>query len=658
MAKQDKPIINVGVSQNDVKTLGQLRKELLGLNRGTEEYNKVLQQAVSLKSQNNKVNNDLRNSTLNLTDVYRQASNVAAGVTAGFTALTSVSALLGQKNEVLAETLVKVNAGLQLTQAFTAVSNGFKSLITLIPKARMAFAAFNATVAANPILIVVTALAALAAGIVYFTSVSEDNTDQIERANKIYDEYDTIINKLNKSTNTYIRDLKRQGAAESVIIAARIESQQELARTSLDTIRQLFGDDRRYQAFIDNLDYYLEQGEEVTFAHLRGIDKSVQEQIRSLFLQYQTQTTNLKELLEEFNETVLDEDAATNKERERERERFLYAEKKALQDQANTRVQIAEDARKRELAALNPEQRIDALENEIQLERIRLGLYQEVLDNANSTEQQRAEALREQRTIINNIVDLEQQQLSAQNEYLANLDEINRKANEGIQQQIELQRELNSILYGQETPLDSDVAFQAEIERLNALAENTKLTYQERIDAAKELKKVEQDYENYREVQRKNLEAINNSLYQSTATTLRASASILGETTVAGKAVQVAAATIDTLRAGTSAFAATPGGPIVKGLALAATLTTGFKTVKDILKTKVPGVSDTVSTTVDDTVSLPSFPQYLTPIQETETYLSARDEEFFNQSQRVYVTENDISNVQNRVNVAEIESRF
>ena len=76
---------------------------------------------------------------------------------------------------------------------------------------------------------------------------------------------------------------------------------------------------------------------------------------------------------------------------------------------------------------------------------------------------------------------------------------------------------------------------------------------------------------------------------------LKTAASLLGESTAAGKAMAVAATTIDTIQSGVSAFkgmvAAVPG-PVGIGLgavAAAGALASGYASVKKILAVKTPG---------------------------------------------------------------------
>ena len=72
---------------------------------------------------------------------------------------------------------------------------------------------------------------------------------------------------------------------------------------------------------------------------------------------------------------------------------------------------------------------------------------------------------------------------------------------------------------------------------------------------------------------------------------LGAVSALVGQENAAGKAIAVAATTIDTIRGAVSAFAQTPGGIVIKSLAAATATAFGLKSIKQILSTKIPGAA-------------------------------------------------------------------
>lgn len=122
------------------------------------------------------------------------------------------------------------------------------------------------------------------------------------------------------------------------------------------------------------------------------------------------------------------------------------------------------------------------------------------------------------------------------------------------------------------------------------------------------------------------------------------------QNTIAYKATATAKALINTYLAATGAFADTPGGPIARGIAMAATLAAGIAQVMQIWKTDIknPSVGNATSTT--PSIAEPSVvePQ---PFTYTRTAQTFEEEEKLNQPLFVSVT--DINNVQNKVRVTE-----
>jgi len=132
---------------------------------------------------------------------------------------------------------------------------------------------------------------------------------------------------------------------------------------------------------------------------------------------------------------------------------------------------------------------------------------------------------------------------------------------------------------------------------------------------------------------------------------------LAGEQSRVGKAIALAQIGADTARALSSALANTQsptpdnvatGGlaGIGKYIALAATILTNSKRAYDILKAPAPSVSGSSSTSATSSAAA-SIPQFRPP---TQTLPGTED---FTGQNRVYVTEADISNTQNKVKVTE-----
>lgn len=136
-------------------------------------------------------------------------------------------------------------------------------------------------------------------------------------------------------------------------------------------------------------------------------------------------------------------------------------------------------------------------------------------------------------------------------------------------------------------------------------------------------------------------------------------ATIVGKETIAGKAIAVATATIDTFQAANKALKADygPFGPaaqVARFISVASTIGVGIKNIKEIVKVKVPSVAGAgggPSASVPAPANLPTATAPIAPLQQaTVTQL---DQGTINQlgsaTNRAYVVETDISNSQERI---------
>jgi hypothetical protein len=127
------------------------------------------------------------------------------------------------------------------------------------------------------------------------------------------------------------------------------------------------------------------------------------------------------------------------------------------------------------------------------------------------------------------------------------------------------------------------------------------------------------------------------------------------QNTVAYKATATAKALINTYLAATGAFADTPGGPIARGVAMAATIAAGLAQVMAIWKVNPKGETSPSAASAPVSVAEPVMieSQPFTYTREAQTF---EEEDRLNQPMFVSVT--DINNVQNRVKVTESESSW
>ena len=141
--------------------------------------------------------------------------------------------------------------------------------------------------------------------------------------------------------------------------------------------------------------------------------------------------------------------------------------------------------------------------------------------------------------------------------------------------------------------------------------------------------------------------------------------SILGEESKAGKAFAVAQATIDTYQAANAAYASMAGIPVVgPGLgyaAAAAAVLAGIANVKKILEVPDDGkeTSTAPSSVASQSIVRPNISLSDTiPTQLTQNLMTDTELSELNKPTRVYVTETDISDTMNKVEVTENNASF
>src|SRR5690625_2087236 len=145
-------------------------------------------------------------------------------------------------------------------------------------------------------------------------------------------------------------------------------------------------------------------------------------------------------------------------------------------------------------------------------------------------------------------------------------------------------------------------------------------------------------------------------LQETISQALLSTGALIGEHTAFGKIAGVASATIDTFVGANKALA--QGG--ILGIASAASvITTGLANVRKIANTEVPSFTGGTTTTPVVSTAAPTFSQVEAGgIQSVETIFSDGDRELVGIRSKVYVTETDITETQNRVQVIENNSTF
>lgn len=138
---------------------------------------------------------------------------------------------------------------------------------------------------------------------------------------------------------------------------------------------------------------------------------------------------------------------------------------------------------------------------------------------------------------------------------------------------------------------------------------------------------------------------------------IQAGINVATEGTVAAKILNTAQAVMNTWAGAAQAL----NNPFPYNLAaMAATLTAGFLSIRNIWKVDVPGAPSTGGSMPDvsNVQNLQPVAAYQAPITETHSNITGDEIDEINKSTKVYLLESDVSDTQNRVQVSESESTF
>lgn len=649
MATEEIKIVTVVDDGGSRKTIRELQQEvksyrngLLNLERGTKEYNETLKALAQSQGRINTINQDVRASTQNLTDVYATLTRTTAGIVGGFNAIQGAAALLGSENEELAQTFVKLQAGM-------AVVQGLQSFSTAIKSARIAMIAFNATVAANPLGALLIVVVAITGALASLFAVLSSNKSGVDELSASFDEYNRTLEESQAEQDFLIRKQQAAGVQTKDLIA----SNQEFTR---ETIR---GVEDRLTALNAEIAILQERTRWWNFGDKKRL-KELERQQEELVTTLETQQNRLLKLNQDYEVHVIKEETdarnkskqerdKANQDRLKEQERLLKELAKQEQDYNDAVVLLAaerEKVRKAEAkASTEDESRIEYLRNELSINEALREEYTRQMTDPYISLEARTEATKAL--------------IAAEKEMNVLRKEILTTETEVYENRIELERLLKEAegygeLSAEEIRDLKRAELQEEIDSLWEIANNTEESYNTRIDALNKWNKAQKDAQKIDNQIKKEEEKLMKDRLDVTVSFLSAASKALGENTVAGKAIAVAGATIDTYRAGAQALAAFP--PPLSYAALAATIATGIANVRSIISTKVPGQSDSGSDIISP--EIPSFPQIETGIQETYTNLNPSDIESLNTMGRVYVLESDVTETQSRVRAAESESTY
>lgn len=334
------------------KEFKETQKELDGLTVGSEKYIATLSKLGKVKDDMGDLRSEI--DAFNPEGKVQAFGNVISGVASGFQAATGAMSLFGGENKELEKQLLKVQAVMAFTEGIkgvVAMGDSFKAL-SLTMKAtaigqKVVTAAqwlWNAALYANPIMLLVVALAALVAGIALFVMSSNDAAAKQERLNELQKEHAELIEKDIEAINK-LRKINDAGLTHEVNVA-------KARGASIKEIRDL--EKAAIEEKLTDLSYIEGYRGKLTVAELQEKADLIR-QLQLIDIAYtKTLTDNLKK--------VADEKVKSNS----------GAHKKAIQDSGRAWMDEIALKEKNEATRLEREAEISASELETEKERIRL----------------------------------------------------------------------------------------------------------------------------------------------------------------------------------------------------------------------------------------------------------------------------------------------
>lgn len=609
---------------------------------------------------------------------FQAFTGVASAVAAGFASVKGAMSLVGIEGENVEKALLKVQSAMALSQGLSTLSDSVKDFkrlgaiiqaTTVFQKANnaatiiaanvqkmfgaavvgsgRAFTLLKGAIISTGIGALIVLLGTLISKIIDWASSTDTSKRAIELQNRALEEQNRILEKnrknLQNAREDAILDAKIRGASAEEIfkINAKFSNQEAaLNKKNLDDKRKLLNDyQKNLEQKTDENGKIIISGSEEQIAQynkladeFRQADNEYNESKRKGTIEAKNEELRIAEDGRNKSKQANDKAKALkekqDEEEKKKREERVEAEKKADED-------IRKAKQENYLASIKDE-------NERAKKKLEIDLQNRYLEiDALDISENRKRELKLQAAI------------STQNELDLLAKEIADKQTEKDKEFIEKQKaDLEETL--QRTRERNDAIREATSTQEEIDLYNLQEQYRKRLEAVKGNEEAETALiKEYEERKRAIKEASLNQALDVTKQSLANISTIVGKETVAGKAIAITSATIDTYQAANKALKADygvfgPAAQVARFIAVAATIGAGIKNVKEIAKAKVPGgggggVSVPASVTSAAPIS-PSSPQ------ATMTQL---DQGTINRlgsaTNRSYVLESDVTNSQERI---------
>lgn len=593
----------------------QYQAEVLAAEEGTEEWTAAMQRLSNAQFQMRDMNEKSRYSAADLGEQLSNISGIAAGVTAGFSAVQAVMVLTGNESEDLQKVMVKLQAAMALVQGL----QGLEGLIDRVNGLGTAIKAVTKTMGKTGWIAIIMAVVTAITIAIGAIKKKREEVDHLDRSlDKLSKKNEDIIASDRERARQLEREIKlmqAQGATEEEVINKRIEYNDLYLKAAEKNYKEA---QKQYLGLKDSLSM-----------GIRGVT--------------QEDVDKAKEIYDAAN--------ATFKE-------YTEKRKDLLNDLVIAQIQAKTDIEQNPLPELPV---LDDVEIE-ELPEIEMPEVPE-LEDKNGQAEQRANILnglyerQYQRKLEYNRMSLEDDETTAQREYEINL-ELQEKKLENLkrfQDEAWKNNDVNGALELAEQIKDQELEI-----------EMTKYDEKERLR--------KKDEENERQHQ-ENLKSLMYAGMNATADILGSIADMYEADGVQSeeeakkiKGLRIAEATINTISGAIGAFTSAaanipaPAGIIVGAVQAAAVTAMGIANIAKIRNTDVSlgNGGSSGSPNMGGASTTPNMGAYTSELPATYTrqITGASEIDELNKDQRVYILESDIQASNKRVQVRENESSF
>lgn len=201
-------------SVKELKTqLRELKDTMLSCEEGTEQYNNALRQSAEIQHQLSEQTKQIRNSALDFGQVTQNITGVVGGMVAGFQAAKAAMNLFGIENEEVLKSLQKMQSLMAMTQALPALAksiDAFKGLRDSIAAVTGATSKWGKALISTGIGAIVVALGLLIANFDKISQWLDEITGQTDFLGEVAD---NVMGGLEAGWAAIVQSLKAVGNA-------------------------------------------------------------------------------------------------------------------------------------------------------------------------------------------------------------------------------------------------------------------------------------------------------------------------------------------------------------------------------------------------------------------------------------------------------------